>query len=529
MKRFFGLLLMLSFMMCTVLAQHTVVIQFKDGTKQLYNTSDVESISFDPEVEEILSVTAAPASDIKVDQASVIVTIDTNISLDKLSEAGLLYATSEELLSSDPKKLSTTSVGTALRFQLSSLTSGTKYYYKAYVTYNGENVYSTVSSFTTPDTKFPVANFVDLGLSVKWAEWNMGASSVTDRGGYYGWGDPTGELYSSSSSDYAKGNTNSNIAGTEYDLAHVQWGGKWRMPTAAEIKELESLEWNYEENYGGSGIPGWKITAKNGKSIFLPSNGYKSPNHPEGINIDRSTYYWTSEIVDLYQPKYANFNATNFIIVSQTDKNVWMPLRPVYDDSTPVVDNPEGNDDPNDNPAAGKYVNLGLSVAWADINVGASTSTEYGSYFAWGETKEKSEYSTSNSDTYEQNYGSDICESTFDAARQLWGSTWRLPTQEEIRELQEQCSWQWTSKNGVNGYQVTGPNGRSIFLPAAGKKYGDKETGVGTNGYYQTGSSYTLRTDNVFSWDLEFDSSNTPNVTYCSRAHGLTIRPVHPL
>lgn len=203
---------MMSFMTCNVMAQHTVVIQFKDGTKQLYNTSDVESISFDPEVAEILSVTAAPASDIKVDQASVIVTIDTNIALDKLSEAGLLYATSEELLSSDPQKLSTTSLSTALRFQLSSLTSGTKYFYKAYVTYNGENVYSSVSSFTTPDTKFPVANFVDLGLSVKWAEWNMGASSVTDRGGYYGWGDPTGELYSNSSSDYAIGNTNSRVS-----------------------------------------------------------------------------------------------------------------------------------------------------------------------------------------------------------------------------------------------------------------------------------------------------------------------------
>ena len=528
MKRLFGLLLMLSFMLCNM-AQHTVVIQLKDGTKQLYNSTDIESISFDPEVDEILSVTAAPASDIQKSQASVIVSINTNIQLDKLGEVGVLYATSEDLLSSAPMKLTSTVSNSALRFTLSSLTPGTKYFYKAYVTYNGENVYSDVSSFTTPSTSFPVANMVDLGLSVKWASWNMGASSIYDRGGYYGWGDPTGELYSASSGDYAVGNTNSNIAGTEYDLAHVQWGGNWRMPTEAEIKELQNLTWEYEENFGGSGVSGWKISAKNGNSIFLPSNGYKNSRHPEGIDIGRSTFYWTSEIIDLYQPKYANFNTTNFIIVTFTDKNVWMPLRPVYDDNVPVIDNPEGNDDPNDKPAAGKYVNLGLSVAWADINIGATMPSEYGSYFAWGETKTKSDYSTSNSDTYGQNYGSDISGTTFDAAQELWGSTWRLPTQEEILELKENCIWKWTTKDGVNGYQVTGPNGRSIFLPAAGKKYGSNESGIGENGFYQTGSSYTLRTDNVFSCDLEFDASGTPNVTYCSRAHGLSIRPVHPM
>ena len=104
-----------------------------------------------------------------------------------------------------------------------------------------------------------------------------------------------------------------------------------------------------------------------------------------------------------------------------------------------------------------------------------------------------------------------------------------MPTLEEILELKENCIWKWTTKDGVNGYQVTGPNGRSIFLPAAGKKYGSNESGIGENGFYQTGSSYTLRTDNVFSWDLEFDASGTPNVTYCSRAHGLSIRPVHPM
>lgn len=529
MKRLFGLLLMLSFMLCNM-AQHTVVIQLKDGTKQLYNSTDIESISFDPEVEEILSVTAAPASDIQKSQASVKVSINTNIQLDKLSEVGVLYATSEDLLSSAPMKLTSTVSNSALRFTLSSLTPGTKYFYKAYVTYNGENVYSDVSSFTTPSTSFPVANMVDLGLSVKWASWNMGASSIYDRGGYYGWGDPTGELYSSSSSDYAVGNTNSNIAGTEYDLAHVQWGGNWRMPTEAEIKELKNLTWEYEENFGGSGIPGWKISAKNGNFIFLPSNGYKTPNHPEGVDINRATFYWTSEIIDLYQPRYANFNSTNFIYLAITDKNVWMPLRPVYDDNVPVIDNPEGNDDPDDKDGAGKYVNIGLSVAWADINIGATTPSDYGSYISWGDTQPKSDYSTSNSITFGKEFMSDISGTEYDAAREQWGSTWRLPTKEEMQELKENCTWNWTTKNGVNGYQVTGPNGRSIFLPAAGKKYGSSdETGIGENGYYQTSSNYTLRTDNVFSWDLEFDASGTLNVTYCSRAQGLSIRPVHPM
>lgn len=115
-----------------------------------------------------------------------------------------------------------------------------------------------------------------------------------------------------------------------------------------------------------------------------------------------------------------------------------------------------------------EYVDLGLSVKWATCNVGADSPSDYGDYFAWGETSIKSDYTNENSTTYEKSMGDISGDSQYDAARAKWGSTWRLPTKAEIEELVSRCKSQWTTQGGHNGYRVTGPNGKSIFLPAAG-------------------------------------------------------------
>lgn len=132
-----------------------------------------------------------------------------------------------------------------------------------------------------------------------------------------------------------------------------------------------------------------------------------------------------------------------------------------------------------------EYVDLGLSVKWAICNVGASKPEEYGDYFAWGETQPKSTYDLS---TYKwcngssatltkYNYSSSFgtvddktqLELIDDAARANWGGIWRMPTDAELTELRTECTWTWTTQNGVNGYKVTSKsNGNSIFLPAAG-------------------------------------------------------------
>ena len=139
-------------------------------------------------------------------------------------------------------------------------------------------------------------------------------------------------------------------------------------------------------------------------------------------------------------------------------------------------------------------VDLGLSVLWATCNVGASSPSDYGNYYAWGETKTKSSYMADNSRTDEV-IMSDISGNTrYDAATANWGGGWRMPTKEEFEELLDKCNWQWTSQGGRKGYKVTGPNGNSIFLPAAGWRLRTSLIS-GDGGYYWSSmldGSYTV-------------------------------------
>ena len=114
------------------------------------------------------------------------------------------------------------------------------------------------------------------------------------------------------------------------------------------------------------------------------------------------------------------------------------------------------------------FVDLGLSVIWAKCNVGAKSPEEYGNYYAWGERKPKDKYSKNNSRTYGKNVFCIGGNPEYDAATSELGQGVRMPTKEEIEELIDVCSFEWTTQNGVWGQLVTGPNGNSIFLPAPG-------------------------------------------------------------
>lgn len=116
------------------------------------------------------------------------------------------------------------------------------------------------------------ADAIDLGLCVKWASWDIGATKVGEKGGYYGWGDPTGLLIDGKENEYGGSNPLSVICGTEYDIAHVQWGGKWRLPTHYEMEELVSnCTWAYGTYYGSN-----CVTAKgpNDRTVIFPLAGY---------------------------------------------------------------------------------------------------------------------------------------------------------------------------------------------------------------------------------------------------------------
>ena len=164
-------------------------------------------------------------------------------------------------------------------------------------------------------------------------------------------------------------------------------------------------------------------------------------------------------------------------------------------------------------------VDLGLSVKWATCNIGASKPEDYGDYFAWGEDETKSEYTKYNSTTYgRDNY-------TFrDAAKKKWGGTWRMPTADEFQELLDNCTWTWTTQGSHYGYRVTSKkNGNSIFLPAAGGRYGSSLSNDGTGGYYWSSTPYASYSN--YAYYLYFCSSGR-GVYYSYRCYGRSVRPV---
>ncbi len=191
-----------------------------------------------------------------------------------------------------------------------------------------------------------------------------------------------------------------------------------------------------------------------------------------------------------------------------------------------------------------RIVDLGLSVKWASCNVGATQPWEYGGYYAWGETEEKSNYDW---DTYKYCNGTydsmtKYCTSSYyyygtvdnkttleasdDVASVKWGGNWRMPTRAEQHELRNNCTWKWTTLNGVNGYRVTGPNGNSIFLPAAGYRNGTVVGNQGSFGFYWSSSLYSSKS--CYAYLLTFYSDRYLGDDNYLRFEGRTVRPVCP-
>ena len=207
-----------------------------------------------------------------------------------------------------------------------------------------------------------------------------------------------------------------------------------------------------------------------------------------------------------------------------------------------------------------EYVDLGLpsGIKWAKRNLGASKPSDYGHYYAWGETEPKTDYTWA---TYKwmQAGQSDwkhitkytvadgrtegiwydaggtfigdnktTLEAADDAATRKLGSPWRMPTLVEIRELLDanNCTWTWTTQDGKNGYEVKSKtNGNSIFLPAAGYRLGSGLYLAGSGGYYWSSSLYAAGSSGARS--LGFDSG-VHDWYFNDRYYGFSVRPVRP-
>lgn len=163
-------------------------------------------------------------------------------------------------------------------------------------------------------------------------------------------------------------------------------------------------------------------------------------------------------------------------------------------------------------------VDLGLSTKWAKYNVGATKATELGGLFGFGDM---TGFQTS---LDLDNYASaDIYKTDRDVANKVYGSWVTMPTIDEFEELFTECKKEWVEEDGVAGYKFTGPNGNSIFLPAAGTRTQGTVSGEGLNGYYLSGSINV--TDNKFAMAYSFDQ-NANRRTTTPVYQALAIRPV---
>lgn len=173
-----------------------------------------------------------------------------------------------------------------------------------------------------------------------------------------------------------------------------------------------------------------------------------------------------------------------------------------------------------------EYVDLGLSVKWATMNVGASSVGDYGDYFQWGEIKPTDNYVSDSCRAFRVTMGDIAGYAEWDAATANWGGTWRMPTYDECKALVDSCTWEWTTLIGPTcvGYKVIGPNGNYIYLTAAGQRGGTSLSDVGSCGFYW--SSSPNASNNSYSWRLQFLSSGVGTNGGIDRHFGYSVRPV---
>ena len=416
---------------------------------------------------------------------------------------------------------------------------------------------------------------VDMGLSVKWSNVNVGASRPEELGNEYAWGetetkneytwanykhlqsgkDNWGYINKYQVDDNQRRPTWYNADGEfigdgkttleSADDAATSWGGDWKTPTYDDWKELSNnTTRTWKSNYNNSGMSGYllksKVEGHTDAFIFLPATGFYD-NEQNGVGLGYNAYYWTATLGATTNTSYLiSFNSDMFIIPQSRDgKNRYLgcQVRPICSSN-----NTNGHD----------AVDLGLPSGklWATCNVGASQPYGTGTFLAWGETTAKTEYKWAtykhlttggfvwkdiNKYTREDGQknggiwydgftftgdGKTTIESVDDVATTQWSSKWRIPTNAEWDELLKNTTHEWVDNyycTGVSGWILTstveGHTSAYIFLPA----------NYTTSGEYWSASLSST----ALAKSLLFGKSSC-SFTHDYRNISLPIRPVCP-
>lgn len=418
--------------------------------------------------------------------------------------------------------------------------------------------------------------YVDLGLPSGnlWAKCNLGASSPEAYGDYYAWGEvePKQEYTKSNHKWYKEGapsqgftkynNEDGKLTLEDEDDAVIQkLGNGWRTPTLADFRELTNQKYTTIEKTTLNGVAGYQITSKkNKKSIFIPFAGFKNSEKPQtrAISDDEEVAVCMTNLRRIDNMVY---NAWTFAF--QNDRigrygkrrPDGISIRPVKGPGVPV---------PND------CVDLGLAsgLLWAKCNLGTTDPTKLGDYYAWAEISTKKKYSAETYKHYKwadyklkriKKYnaedGKTVIDPDDDAARVNLGVGYRIPTQEDWKELLDECNWQAVTitlpeimdpsqTKVIARWKVTGPSGNSIVLPMTSGFRGDG-WGVQPDNdtYYTTANLYpadelsdkdkyqkaVALTWPMFAKETSSGGIKEPSFKSIYRDFGVVIRPVFDL
>ena len=306
--------------------EQSISARLKVSTETVTKTSDFFALSFD--LQRCVTLDAQVTSPVSVTLSGY-----SSKGIQNSITCGFEYSLSAESINSGFVSAAASNDSHSFTAALSGLAPNSTYYYRAFVLEGAKYHYGDIKQFTTSDYEY-----VDLGLSVKWATCNLGASSPYEDGDYYAWGElETKETYSDEYYDYY------NLGGltelpAEWDIATVTMGGNWRMPSQSELHELiDKCDITFVESTTEGQRPGYSIKSKvNGNVIFIPAAGIKDKTGL--IYYNNCGIVWSSSYrIPLIMRSVYHFASLNNYINIQLSRPNGVPIRPVLGERKPAL------------------------------------------------------------------------------------------------------------------------------------------------------------------------------------------------